>query len=108
MKQKCALDQRDDEISDLRLKLSDSKEASDKYRVERDSLRKEVEKLYDQLRALKEESAHRFETYNKQINQSESLSEEKVRSVHNENERLKDENENLRKGSAQLQALMHE
>ena len=52
----------------MRLKLSDSKEASDKHRVERDSLRTEVEKLYDQLRLLKEESAHRFETYNKQIN----------------------------------------
>lgn len=81
LKQKSALDQRDDEISDLRLKLSDAKEASDKHRVERDSLRNEVEKLYDQLRSLKEESAHRFDNYSKQVTQAESLSEEKVRSV---------------------------
>jgi hypothetical protein len=47
LKHKSSLDQRDDEISDLRLKLSDSKESSDKYRVERDSLRKELDKIHD-------------------------------------------------------------
>jgi hypothetical protein len=47
LKHKSSVDQRDDEISDIRLKLSDAKEASDKYRVERDSLRNEIEKLYD-------------------------------------------------------------
>jgi chromosome segregation ATPase len=34
------------------------------------------------------------------VSQAESLSEEKVRSVQNENERLKDECESLRKSSA--------
>ena len=47
LKHKSSVDQRDDEISDIRLKLSDAKEASDKYLVERDSLRNEIEKLYD-------------------------------------------------------------
>jgi hypothetical protein len=47
LKHKSSVDQRDDEISDIRLKFSDAKEASDKYRVERDSLRNEIEKLYD-------------------------------------------------------------
>jgi hypothetical protein len=40
----------------LRLKLSDAKELSDKHRVERDSARIEVDKMQDQLRAMKEEA----------------------------------------------------
>ena len=50
-----------DEISDLRLKLSDAKEAADKHRVERDSARLEVDKIQDQLRSLKEEAGQRYE-----------------------------------------------
>lgn len=41
LKHKSTLDQRDDDISDLRLKLSDARDAGDKIRVERDSLRLE-------------------------------------------------------------------
>lgn len=47
MKQKNILDTKDDEISDLRLKLSDAKELSDKYRIEKESLRNELDKLHD-------------------------------------------------------------
>ena len=46
-KHKTTLEQKEDEISDLRLKLSDHKEEADKYRNERDSLRKETDKLHD-------------------------------------------------------------
>jgi len=68
LKQKSALDQRDDEISDLRLKLSDAKEASDRYRVERDSLRNEVDKIHEQLRSLKDDQSQKYDAYSKQIN----------------------------------------
>jgi hypothetical protein len=47
MKHKNTLDSKEDEISDLRLKLSDIKEENDKHRIERDSLRMEVDKLKD-------------------------------------------------------------
>lgn len=47
LKHKSMLDTKDDEISDLRLKHSDAREAADKHRVERDSLRTELDKLYD-------------------------------------------------------------
>jgi len=39
------MEQRDEEISELRLKLSDAKESSEKYRIERDSLRNELDKI---------------------------------------------------------------
>lgn len=68
MKHKSMLDQREDEISDLRLKLSDAKESSDKHRVERDSLRHELDKLYDQLRSLKDDASTKYEAYAKSIN----------------------------------------
>ena len=68
LKQKSALDQRDDEISDLRLKLSDAKEASDRYRVERDSLRNEADKIHEQLRSLKDDQSQKYDAYSKQIN----------------------------------------
>lgn len=86
-----------DEISDLRLKLSDAKEAADKHRVERDSARLEVDKIQDQLRSLKEEAGQRYEQYSRKIGQSESVMEEKLRSVNHDNERLAEENETLRK-----------
>lgn len=81
----------------MRMKLSDAKESSDKHRVERDSLRNELDKLHEQVRSLKDDAAGKYESYSKQLNQAESLTEEKIRSVNNENERLKDENNTLRK-----------
>ena len=47
LKHKSTVDTLNDEISDLRLKLSDAKEAADKHRVERDSARTEVDKMQD-------------------------------------------------------------
>ena len=107
-KHKSSLDQRDDEISDLRLKLSDAKEASDRFRVERDSLRIELDKIHEQLRSLKDDQSQKYDTYSKQISQSETLKEEKVRLLQNDNERLKEETEGLRKNYSQQQITMHE
>ncbi len=47
LKHKSITEQKEDEISDLRIKLSDAKELSDKYRVERDSNRNEIDKIRD-------------------------------------------------------------
>lgn len=77
--------------------MSDSKELGDRYRIERDSLRNEVDKLYDQVRHLKDEASMKYETYSKQINQTESQNEDKIRSLLRENERFKDENDTMRK-----------
>jgi len=92
----------------LRLKLSDAKEASDRHRVERDSLRVELDKIHDQLRSLKDDQTIKYEAYSKQLSQNETIKEEKVRNMQNENERLKDENENYKKNHAQQQIMMHE
>ena len=46
-KHKNLIDQKDDEISDLRLKLSDAKEASDRYRIEKEGYRNELDKVLD-------------------------------------------------------------
>lgn len=89
-----------DELSDLRLKLSDARDLSERHRLERDSARMEVDKMQDQLRGLKEEAGQRYEQYARQIGQSETLTEERVRTVNHENERLKEENETLRKNNA--------
>jgi hypothetical protein len=47
------------------LKLSDAKETADRFRVERDSLRNELDKLYDQLRSMKDDASLKFEAYSK-------------------------------------------
>ena len=39
----------------------------------------------------------KYEAYSKQLSQNETLKEEKVRALQNESERLKEENENLKK-----------
>jgi hypothetical protein len=46
-KQKGIVEQRDDEIGELRLKLSDTKDIADRHRIERDGLRMELDKLQD-------------------------------------------------------------
>ena len=41
------MESKEDEISDIKMKMGDAVELSDKMRVERDSLRTEIDKLYD-------------------------------------------------------------
>lgn len=50
---------------------------------------------------MKEDATNKYEAYSKRLNQAESTSEEKVRSLINENERLKEENETARKSNQQ-------
>ncbi len=100
LKQKSALDQRDDEISELRLRVSDAREASDRFRVERDSLRIELDKIHEQVRSMKDDQSQKYDAYARQVSQSESLKEERVRALQNDNERLQEESEGLRKNYA--------
>ena len=67
LKHKSTTELLNDEISDLRLKLSDAKEAQDKYRVERDSLRMEVDKMHEQVRVMKDEASLKYEAYSKSM-----------------------------------------
>lgn len=60
-------------------------------------MRNELDKLKDQVRTLKDDSSLRYESYNKQITQSEIINEDRLRQVSRENEILKEENETLRK-----------
>ena len=46
-KHKSIVEQKEDELSDLKIKMSDIKDLSEKTRMERDSLRTEIDKLYD-------------------------------------------------------------
>lgn len=108
-KQKTLLENKEDEISDLRIKFADARDLAEKNQNEKDSLRREVEKLYDQVRGLKEESASKFDQYSKSLNRSETENEEKARNLVKENERLKDENShqkrNLKETSDQNHTL---
>lgn len=107
-KQKSILEQKEDDISDLRLKLSDAKEASDRFRQEKESLRSELDKLHESIRQLKDDSAHKYEQYSRQLNLSENANDEKLRQYARENERLKEENETVKKQQQQSQISFHE
>ena len=48
---------------------------------------------------MKEDATNKYDAYSKRLNQAESMNEERVRSINNENERLKEENETVRKTS---------
>ena len=49
-------------------KLSDAEEQRERNRMDRDSLREEVNKLQDQWRSFKEDTSMKYESYNKQLN----------------------------------------
>ena len=62
------IEQKNDEIADLGRKLSDAEEQKERNRMDRDSLREEVNKLQDQWRTFKEDTSVKYESYNKTIN----------------------------------------
>lgn len=64
-KHKSILDQKDDDLTDLKLKLSDAHDSSEKLRLDRDSLRTQLDKLHDQLRVLKDDNSIKYETYHR-------------------------------------------
>lgn len=90
------LDQKSSEIGDLTRKLSDAVEQRERNRMDKESLQKENQKLHDQWRTFKEDTSVKYETFNKQLNQQEAMSDEKLRGLQKENERMKEEIKNLK------------
>jgi len=95
-KQRAILDSRDDEITELKIKLSDALDTQEKQKVERDSLQKQLDRMIDQWRNFKEEANQKYEQYSKQINQAELKNEEHNRALINECEKQREEVEAMR------------
>lgn len=76
--------------------------------MDRDSLREEVNKLQDQWRSFKEDTSMKYESYNKQINQQEAISEEKIKGLQNETEKLQEQLEALKNEKKQASIHHHE
>lgn len=55
-KHKNVLESRDDEITELKIKLSDSLDSKELLRVENESLQKEINKMLEQWKNFREES----------------------------------------------------
>ena len=102
------MDQKSDELSDLQRKLNDAVEVAERNRMDRDSLREEVNKLQDQWRSFKEDTSMKYESYNKQINQQEAISEEKIKGLQNETEKLQEQLEALKNEKKQASIHHHE
>jgi chromosome segregation ATPase len=60
-KQRTVLDSRNDEITELKIKLSDALDSMEKQKVERDSLQKQLDKMLDQWRNFKEDANQKYE-----------------------------------------------
>lgn len=67
-KQKALLDSRNDEISELKSKLSDLTDANEKLKIDRESLQKQLDKMLEQWRNFKDEANQKYEQYSKQLN----------------------------------------
>ena len=102
------MEQKNDEVGDLSRKLSDAIEQGERNRMDRDSLREEVNKLQDQWRSFKEDTSMKYESYNKQLNQQEAMSEEKTKGLQRENEKLKEDIEAIKNERQQSAIFQHE
>lgn len=76
--------------------------------MDRDSAKEELTKLKDQWRSFKEDTSQKYESYNKQINQQENVTEDKIRQLYKENERLRDAHEAAQQSAQQTQIKVHE
>lgn len=95
-------------MTEAKLKLGETKDLNEKYRTEKDAMRQELDKLYDQIRTLKDDNSFKYEQYSKQISQNSNENEEKLRRVLIENENLKEESSHLKRNSQQIQVQHHE
>ena len=64
-KHRAILDSRDDEITELKIKLSDALDLQERQKVECESLQKQLDKMIDQWRNFKEEANQKYEQYSK-------------------------------------------
>ena len=79
------------------MKFSESKDLTEKYRLEKENMRSELDKLYDQIRVLKDDNQQKFEVYSKQLSQSENDKDEQLRRLSRENENYKEEAERIKR-----------
>lgn len=79
------------------MKFSESKDLTEKYRIEKENMRQELDKLYDQIRVLKDDNQQKYEVYSKQLTQSETEKEEQMRRLIRENENFKEESERIKR-----------
>lgn len=77
-KHKNLVEQKLDEIANQSRVLCDATDKAERMRMECDSKTTELNKLHEQLRSFKDDTSTKYESYNKQLSQQESLAESKV------------------------------
>jgi regulator of replication initiation timing len=107
-KQKALLDSRNDEISDLKSKVSDLTDANEKLKIDRESLQKQLDKMLEQWRNFKDEANQKYEQYSKQLNQAEMKNEEHNRALITECEKQREETEQMRNERQTWKIVQHE
>lgn len=66
-KQRAVLDSRDDEITELKIRLADAVDLQDRHLVERESLQKQLDGMMYEWRNFKEEANQKYENYAKRV-----------------------------------------
>lgn len=61
------LDSRDDEITELKIRLADAVDLQDRHLVERESLQKQLDGMMYEWRNFKEEANQKYENYAKRV-----------------------------------------
>lgn len=107
-KQRAMLDSKNDEITELKIKLSDALDFQEKQKVECSSLQKQLDKMLDQWRNFKEEANQKYEQYSKQINQAELKNQEHNRALITECEKQREETDQMRNERQNAKIEMHE
>lgn len=59
------MDSRDDEITELKIKLSDALDQQERLRVENESVQKQLDKMLEQWKNFKEEAQQKYENYSR-------------------------------------------
>jgi chromosome segregation ATPase len=102
------IDGKDDEITELKIKLGDADEEGRRVRSERDSLGRELEKVMEEWRNFKDEAKQKFEVFSKQINQAEMKNEERNRALIHECEKQREDVEQMRRERKATEIETHE
>ena len=66
-KQRAVLDSRDDEITELKIRLSDAVDLQERHKIERESLEKQLDGMMGEWRNFKEDANQKYEDYAKRI-----------------------------------------
>ena len=93
---RATVESRDDEITELKLKLGDALDGQERLKVESESLQRQLDKVLEQWKSFKEDANAKYESYARQINQAELKNEEHNRALITECEKQRDECEAMR------------